>query len=161
MKALIARLFRPGILFPVPAGQTPDETGANGLIGFMSNANAAALALGSFTTAGTDFTFPASSIVTGGIIQMNAGASGGFTITLPSTRSILSTLGLSVPKSGAFQMPVSFLNNNVGQTGTVTAADAGTTVVGTATVATDTRRTFMLRVINSTVSLTNIGSLSL
>lgn len=160
MKNPFPGLLRPSIIFPVPAGMTPDKTGALGLIGFMSNANANALSLTSTATAGTDLTLTASAIVTGGVIRMNTGASGAFTITLPATARMLSLLGPSVPTDGSFQMPVVFMNNGVAQTGTVTAADAGTNVIGTATIATDTTRQFMLRVINSTISFTNIGSLT-
>lgn len=153
-------MMRAPIIFGIPAGQTPDKTGADGLIGFMAATNSYAASMASYTTA-------ASVSISGddirkGVIQLNAGAGGAFVIQLPSSEAILTALrGNVIPLDGTFSKPIIFVNNSVGQTGTVTAGDGNTAVVGTATVATATSRLMMLRVLGSTVTVTNVGSLTL
>lgn len=156
--------FRIGIIMPLPAGMIPDRSADFGIFAFMSNANNYAESIpagGGLTTAGTNINLTAAQLLAG-VTKLNTGASGGFTITLPSTAAIITALGPTIPTDGSYSEPVSILNNNVGQTGTVTAGDASTTLTGTMTVATNTRRCFMLTVLSpTTIAIENIGSLTL
>lgn len=156
----IFAFLRPATVFPVPSGITPDNTGEWGLFGLMQNVNEYAQSMTSAATSGTNITLTGAQL-TAGVTQLNTGASGGFTITTPTASGIIAALGNTVPLDGSFSKQIDIVNNNVGQTGTLTAG-AGVTVVGTATIATDTKRSFVLRLLNSAaVSITNIGSLSL
>lgn len=151
----------PGIIFPLPSGMTPDKSAAFGLQGLISNINNYAESLQAITTAGTNVTLTAAQLLCG-ITKLNAGATGGYTITLPATSVILSALGPTIPMDGTYAEPISILNNNVGQTGTVTVGDASTTLTGTMTIATNTRRTFLLTVLSpTTISIENLGSIAL
>jgi hypothetical protein len=54
---------------------------------------------------------------------------------------------------------INILNDGVGQTGTLTAGDASTTITGTATIATNTRRQFRLTVTGpDAITFQNFGS---
>jgi hypothetical protein len=160
-KWALTRFLRLGVIYPLPGGITPDNAAAFGLFGLMSNLNNYSESLVALTTAGTNITLTAAQVLIG-VTKLNTGASGGFTITLPSTSSIISALGTTVPTNGTYAEPISILNNNVGQTGTLTIGDSSTTLTGTMTVATNTRRVFLLTVLSaSTISIENIGSLAL
>jgi hypothetical protein len=160
MKALRDYL-RTGVLAPFPPGMTADNAAQFGLMALFSNANLYSEALSTVVTAGTNSTLTPAQLLSG-VVNLTSGASGGFTITLPSTTSIISAMGSTVPTNGTFAMPVSFMNNGTAQTGTVTIGDASTTLTGTATVATNTRRTFLLTVNTaSTITLQNLGSIAL
>ncbi len=159
MKRLFSFL-RPAIVFPLPLGITADKTANLGLPGLMQNVNKYAQSMASAATSGTAVTLTAAQIV-GGLVQLNTGASGGFTITTPTASGIIAELGATIPLDGTFSKQIDIVNNNVGQTGTLTAG-TGVTLVGTMSIATDTKRSFVLRALNSAaVSITNIGSLSL
>lgn len=161
MKRLLQRFLRLGTLQPVPAGMVADKSADFGLIALMSNANAYSQMYASSTTSGTSVDVTAA-LALAGVLELTSGASGGFTINLPATSVLLSALGRTIPTDGSFCKRISIVNNNVGQTGTLTAGDASTTVSGTATIATDTTRTFLLRVTSATtITITNIGSMSL
>ncbi len=152
--------LRPAIVFPIPLGITPDKTGANGLFGLMQNMNKYAITPSSVASAGTAITLTAAQLV-GGAVQVNTGASGGFTITTPTASGIVAELGDTVPLDGTFSKQIDIVNNNAGQTGTLTAG-TGVPLVGTLTIATDTKRSFIMRTMSSAaVTITNIGSLSL
>lgn len=156
----IRAFLRPGILFPVPAGIVPDKVGAWGLFGLMANSNQYAQTLSSVATAGTNVTLTSAQL--SGVTQLNTGASAGFTITLPSSAAIIAGLPSTIPLDGSYSEPIRFVNNNIGQTGTLTAGDGGSAIIGTATIATNTARDFLMQVLNSSsLSFTNIGSLSL
>lgn len=158
---LTASLACGAVIWKIPSGITPDNSGFGGLYGFAQAVNNYAESLSSITTAGTNTTLTAAQVVVG-VTKLNAGASGGFTITLPSTASIIAALGMTIPMDGTYCEPVSIENNNVGQTGTVTAGDASTTLTGTMTIATNTRRLFILCVASATaITIENIGSLAL
>lgn len=158
---LLASLF-PGVIAPLPPGVVADKSADNGLFALMQNVNNYSEAITAITTAGTNITLTAAQLLIG-VTKLNVGASGGFTITLPSTVQILAALGPTIPIDGTYAEPISILNNNVGQTGTVTVGDASTTLTGTMTVATNTRRVFMLTVLagGTTIAIENIGSLAL
>ena len=142
----------------IPAGITPDISANWGFHALAANINNYSEAIADVTTAGTNTTLTAAQALVG-FTRLNAGASGGFTITLPSTAAILATLGPTIPTDGSYSEPIHMLNNAVGQTGTLTIGDSSTTLSGTMTVATSTVRKFMLRVTSaSTISITNVGS---
>jgi hypothetical protein len=153
--------LRIGVLTAFPRGMTPDPSADFGLLSLSAAVNLAAEVLSAITTAGTNTTLTVAQLLAG-VTVLNAGWSGGATITLPATAAIIGGLPPGTPTDGSFAMPVSFLNNGTAQTGTVTAGDASTTIVGTATVATNTRRAFLLTVLSpSTISLQNLGSVGL
>lgn len=159
--ACISALSSAAVIFPIPSGITPDKSSYGGLYGFMQNVNIYADGISIVTTAGTNSTLTAAQVLVG-VTKLNAGASGGFTITLPSTAAILNAMGNTIATDGTFSVVISMMNNGVGQTGTLTAGDGSTTLTGTMTVATNTRRMFMLTVTGpTTISIENIGSIAL
>lgn len=160
---LISAFLRPANIFNIPPGQQGvDAVGANGLIGLMANLNAYAQDMASYATSGTTaVAITANDIASNPIIQLNSGASGGYNATLPTTAAIMAALGPSVPQDGTFTKIIRIVNNNSGQTATLTAGDSPTTVVGTATVATNTCRDFAMRVMGSALVFTNLGGWNL
>lgn len=156
-------LLRPAVIMNLPSGmQGVDPGGGAGMLqAFMANANAYAQQMASYASSGSAAVVVSAADVVDGIIQVNAGATGGYNITLPTTQAILGALGASVPQDGTFTKIVRVVNNNSGQTGTLTAGDTPTTVSGTATVATNTCRDFAMRVMGSSINFTNLGSLTL
>lgn len=157
----IRSFLRPGIIMGIPAGmQGVDPQGGAGLLpAFMNNANAYAASMGSYATT-TAPTLSAADVVRG-IVQLNTGAGGAYAATLPTTAQILGQLGASVRQDGTFTKIVRIVNNDSGQTATLTAGDTPTSIVGTATIATNTARDFAMRVMASAIVFTNIGSLTL
>lgn len=148
-------------LQPLPAGLVPDKSANWALHALHANANNYAESTSAVTTAGTNSTLTTAQLLAGMTI-LNAGASGGFTITLPSTAAIIAALGPTVPTDGTYAEPIHILNNSVGQTGTITAGDASTTLTGTMTCATATTRKLMLTVNSpTTITIQNCGSWSL
>lgn len=148
-------------VWTIPSGITPDNQGYNGLYGLAQNVNSASPTLTSVTTAGTNTNLTAVQ-ATAGVTKLNTGASGPFTITLPSTASIIADFGTTVPTDGTFAILIRIENNGVGQTGTLTVGDASTTLTGTMTIATNTTRTFLLTITAATtITIENIGSMSL
>src|SRR4029077_14234910 len=149
MKNLIAHLrnfLRLGVTFPIPAGMVADESALFGLFGLMQAVNFTLYGpVTQVTTAGTN------TLLTGAQfwsseVDFNAGATGPFTITLPSTASLIAALPPSIPLDGTYSKVIHYKNNNVGQTGTLTAGDAGTTILGTASIATNIVRIFVVTV---------------
>lgn len=157
----LIRFFRPAIIMPMPSGQQGvDPLGGAGFPNaILANVNAYALSMGSYATT-TAPSISAADVVRG-IIQLNAGAGAGYAATLPTTAQILGALGASVPQDGTFTKIVRIVNNASGQTATLTAGDAPTTITGTATIATSVCRDYAMRVLASSISFTNIGSLTL
>jgi hypothetical protein len=159
--------LRPQIIFPIPAGQVADAAGANGLIGLMQNVNNYSESLSSVGTSGTTISLIAQSAIVGtgaagnllaGFVMLNAGATGALTVTLPSTSSMIAALGNTVPLDGSYSEPVHIMNNS-GQTATLAAGDANTTMLGSAVVAVGSVRKLLLRVLNSSnLSITNVGT---
>jgi len=145
----------------IPPGITPDSSANWGLHALQSNVNNYSETKQNVTTAGTNSTLTAAQALCGALF-LNSGASGGFTITLPATSALIAALGPTVPMDGSYSEPLWITNNNVGQTGTVTAGDASTTLTGTMTIATNTTRKFLLTVTSPTaVTIQNQGSLTL
>lgn len=162
MKPILSAFLRPAIIMPLPAGmQGVDPLGGAGLLpAFMNNANAYSLQAASYATTGNAVSIAAGDVVDG-LIMLNAGATGGYAATLPSTDSILAALGASVPQDGSFTKIVVLMNNGSGQTATLTAGDGKTTIVGTATVANNVSRHYAMRVgLGSTLMFQNIGTLT-
>lgn len=152
------QFLRLGVTFPVPAGIVADKSADFGLFGLMLQVNNYCGHLENIATAGTDTTLTAAQ-VRRRVLRLTSGASGGFTITLPSTSKIIDALGVALPVDGSYGQPFSILNDGVGQTGTLTAGDASTTITGTATVLTNTRRDFFMMVTGgTTITFFNIGS---
>lgn len=154
--------FRMAIVQPLPAGIIPDPAANFGLTALLGNmVKYAAREIAAVTTAGTASVLTAAQAHRS-VIRLDTGASGGFTLTLPATTAIISALGPSIPTDGTFSKRVRIVNNNVGQTGTLTAGDASTTITGTATIATNTAREFLLTVLSpTTLSYENLGSATL
>lgn len=161
MKTILARLsafLRPKNIFNIPAGQQGvDPTGANGLIGLMANLNAYARDMASYATTGNAVTIAAADIVTNPILSMGAGASAAYTITLPTTAQMLAAFGPSVPQDGSFSKVITIVPNGAAQTGTLVAGDSPTTIVGAAVIGSNVTRSYLLRVLGSSISLTNLG----
>jgi hypothetical protein len=149
-------------VFKVPAGITADNTAAFGLFGLMQNVNNTVLGSESaITTSGTASTVTVAQLMTG-VIALDAGASGGFTLTLPSTASIIAGFGTTVITDGSYSKIIMIKNDGVGQTGTLTAGDASTTITGTATIATNTTRIYLLTILTpTTIEIENYGTMSL
>jgi hypothetical protein len=148
-------------IFNVPAGIVPDKSAAFGLFGLMANVNNYAEALTTLATSGTNINLTAAQFLNG-IVRLTSGASGGFTITLPSTTLLIAALGPTIATDGSYAEPVSVMNDNIGQTGTLTAGDSSTTLTGTMTIATNTRRTFLLTVTAAgALTINNLGSIAL
>ena len=161
MRALLTWLhhfLRLPVLLPLARGMVADASAEFGLFGAWSNANSYCGAMATIVSAGTNSTLTAAQAILR-LIRLTAGASGGFTITLPSTAAIISALGPTIPTDGSYGQLFSILNDGIAQTGTLTAGDASTTITGTATVLTDTRRDFFMMVTAAgTVTFQNIGS---
>jgi len=146
------------MLQPIAPGMTADKPALFSLIALQSNANAYCGQMVDVTTAGTNSTLTAAQAIAR-VVHLLSGASGGFTVTLPSTKAIIVALGPTIPTDGSYGQPFSLLNDGVGQTGTLTAGDASTTITGTATALTDTRRDFFLTVTSATtITIQNMGS---
>ena len=149
------------MILPVPPGITPDSAANFGLFALINNINAYSDSLITIVTAGTNTTLTAAQL-DNGAIRLTAGASGAFTLALPSTVAILAAMGPTILVNGTFSQHLYFINDNVGQTATVTVGDASTTLTGTATIATNTVREFlMIPTSASTITLQNIGTRSL
>ena len=165
MRALFSRFLDSlwlGIIKALPPGETPDAQALFGLVATQHNLNKYAVRENAvIITAGTASVLAANQAHRS-VIRLDAGASGGFTLTLPSTASIIADLGSTVPTDGTFAKIVWIENNSVGQTGTLTAGDANTTITGTATFATAVTRAYLLTVLSATtISYENLGSLTL
>jgi hypothetical protein len=143
-----------------PMGRVADKSSDFGLQALHSNANAASYgAVSQLATTVANAVVVTQAMLLTGVINMTAGANGAFTITLPTTAQIISALGPTIPTDGTFGKVLQFINVAIGQTGTVTAGDTSTTVTGTATIATNVVREFLLNVTSATtVTVTNLGA---
>jgi hypothetical protein len=138
-----------GVLFPFPSGMTPDPAANFGLEGLHNAANVYSEGLSTIVTAGTNSTLTIAQLLSKNIV-LTAGASGGFTLTLPATKAIFGALG-PVPTDGTFFFPLYISNQGVGQTMTLTAGDASTTVSSTEnTLATTIAGKWMVQVATAT-----------
>src|SRR5574337_918426 len=145
------------MLQKLPAGIVPDASADFAWFAFQSNANSYCGQLTTGATSGTAYTVANAALPR--VLRLTSGASGGFTITLPTTAQIISAMGPTIPTDGTYGQLFAVLNDGVGQTGTLTAGDASTTITGTATIATNTRRDFFVTVNTaSTITIQNLGS---
>ncbi len=162
MNKLFSKLFRLGIISNVNTSVMPDNAALFGLIGMKSNLNSySTREMGVITTAGTASTI-SGLLAHRSSIRLDSGASGGFTLTLPTTATIFANLPSTVPTDGTFAKIIRIINNNVGQTATLTAGDASTTITGTATIATNTARSYLFTILSpTTVSYENVGTATL
>lgn len=141
-----------------PLSFVADKSAQFGLIALHSNANAYCGQLTTIASAGTNVTLTAAQAIQR-VLRFTTGASGAWTLTLPTTKAIISALGPTIPTDGTYGQPFSILNDGVGQTATLTAGDASTTITGTATALTDTRRDYFMTVTGpSTITFQNLGS---
>lgn len=120
---------------PMPAGMTADASALFGLFRLLNNVNAL-VAEGISTVAGTTTTtlvLTAAQVLTKNIVMTTGNITGAFTINLPSTSSIIDALGGPdmIPLDGSASFPLWISNQGTGQTGTLTAGDANTTVSAT------------------------------
>ena len=146
------------------AGITADNTALFGLFGQLQNLNAmVSEGIASISTGtGTAATVPATAF-SYGCWDLAAGASGGFTLTLPTTAQIIAALPPTIPSDGQFLFDIDIINDAVGQTATITAGDASTTLLGNMTVANNTCRTvlFQVNVKAKTINVMNKGTKNL
>lgn len=121
------------------------------------------LALQSVTTIGAQTLTGAQ--LAQGCINYTGTFVGGAAITLDTVANILSQLGMQTPTDGGFGREICIVNNGTGQTLTLTGngtASAGVTVSGTATIANNTCRRFMMVITGpTTIVLTNVGTSAL
>ena len=123
-----------------------DNTALFGVDGQVRNIDGAinkSLAL--VATSGTAATIAAAAFPCG-TLDVQPGASGGFTLTLPSTASIINNYPPTIPQNGAYNVEIDILNDAVGQTATLTAGDASTTILGTATIASGYCRKYLVNI---------------
>lgn len=149
--SLTSRLLRPrprpldlGVICPIPGGIVADPSAVFGLFRLMANVNNYSLALTAPINAAAGFTITAAQFAQG-IINVTA-ASGPYNATLPTTAQILAAMGNTIPLDGTYAEPFHFMNNSSGQTATLVAGDANTTVTGNATMLTATYREFLVTV---------------
>lgn len=163
MRARLRQFLRLAVLSAYPAGMTPDASANFGKEALHSNANAYSENLVTIATSGTSVT-PTAAQWARGDIRLTTGASGGFTLNLPTTAALIAALGGPnvLPIDGSFSKRITIINDGTGQTGTLTVGDASTTITGTATIATNTVREFALTITGANaVSIQNMGSKTL
>ncbi len=97
------------------------------------------------TGAGTAATIPATAFPAG-CLDLAAGASGDFTLTLPTTAAIIAAYPNTIPADGQFVTEIDILNDATTHTATLTAGDGSTTILGTATIASNYNRTYAVQV---------------
>lgn len=174
LKKLLLALFSPMVAvnttsYPsrIPyatSGLTPDNSAMNGVIGAGANLTAlvntsiAAVPLGT----STDVTLTASQFLSG-IWDVAGTPGGGVTLRIPTAAAVIAALPPTIPTDGQFNFQVQCLNDECNtQTLTVTAGTGGT-ILGTATVATNTCREYMVNVNvkAASVTLMNLGTKAL
>lgn len=145
----------------VPAGIVPDNAGMWGLWGAVQNLEQVdAIGFNSVASSATTVTATAAG-VSGGILNRTGSPAGGVTETTPTAAQIIAALPNTIPLDGTYQFKFRYINNSLGQTVTWTGG-SGVTVTGTATIATNAWREFLLTVDSPTaVTFTNLGGGSL
>jgi len=95
----------------------------------------------------------------GGVLVLTGSPGAGFNLTLPATAEITRVpSGAGVPLDGTYQFILSVVNET-GQTATLVAGDASTTITGTATVAASRVRRYLVTYVSGvTVTMRNIGA---
>lgn len=145
-----------------PAGLVPDNTGIWGLWGAMQNVNEGldqdlVAVLGAAATA---ITLTGAQFINT-IIDYSGSPGGGVTVTTPTAAQIIAALPNTIPAAG-FNFFWYFINDDSGQTVTISGG-SNVTVKGTATIATNTTRQFLVNVnVNAgTVTILNLGTQNL
>jgi hypothetical protein len=95
------------------------------------------------TGSSTAATVPAAAFPAG-VWDLQAGASGDFTLTLPTTAALLAAYPNTIPADGQFNFSIDIINDTTTHTATLTAGDSSTTIVGTATIASNYCRTYQV-----------------
>ena len=144
LRRFLSEYLRTQLICPVPPGMVLDNQSLFGLSRLMANVNNYSIALSAPINAGAGFTITSAQF-NQGVLNITA-ASGGFNATLPSTVALLAAMGPTIQLDGTYCEPFHLMNNGSGQTATLVAGDASTTVTGTATVATNTVREFLVTV---------------
>ena len=144
----LARFLRLGVILPQPGQLRPDSSNSYGLDALVSNVNTYAISLDNISQSGLNLTLTGPQAVIGVVCLVGA-ASNDFTVTLPETARLIDALGPTIPKDGSFAVEISIQNEDPTYTATLTVGDANTTIVGTATVASGTRRIWLLTVGNT------------
>lgn len=141
-------LFKLPVVQPFPPGMAVDNAALFGLLAFLNNMNAYAEQFVSVAgTTTTTLVLTAANVLAKNIVMTTGSITGGFTINLPSTVSIFAAMGPTIPQDGSFWFPLYINNRGTGQTGTLTAGDASTTVNATEnTVATNVAGKWMVNV---------------
>src|SRR5574337_852566 len=83
------------MLQKLPAGIVPDASADFAWFAFQSNANSYCGQLTTDATSGTAYTVANAALPR--VLRLTSGASGGFTITLPTTAQIISAMGPTIP----------------------------------------------------------------
>ena len=152
--------FTLGTLGGLTGVQVPDKTSLFGVIGTLNNASAYCGHMETIVSTGTNNNISAAQIRRR-VLRYTTGASGGFTLTLPTTSAIIASLGPTMIYDGTYGQEFNIMNDGTSQTATLTAGDASTTITGTATIANNiTRRFFMMLTSSTTVTYFNIGTLT-
>jgi hypothetical protein len=157
--SFLKTFYRVAVIQLLPAGMVADEAAVFGLIAMMHNLNCYAVTTNTEDVAGlTAITLTASSAYSG-VTIFSGGAGGGVAVTLPLTPEVFNLIGPTVPIDGSFSKRITFVNNGTGQTLTVGAGDASTTLDGTMTLANNTVRDFLLTITGATtLQLQNLGA---
>lgn len=149
-----------GTISTIPAGITPDPVGFSGLIGLIANIDAIDWDLFALVGASsTSITLTGSQFFVN-IIDYSGSPGGGVTLTTPTALQIIAAMPASIPN--IYNFPWEFINDASGQTVTLTAG-TGVTINGTATIANNTVREFLVsvNVLAGTVFIRNKGSKTL
>lgn len=159
MIAMLMRWFSLAVIQSDPNALHPDNSTLFGYFGVRANLNAyASRAIEAITTAGTAAVLSAAQAFAS-VVRLDSGASGDFTLTLPATTAIFAALPPTVPLDGTFSKIVAIANNNTTHTATLTAGDASTTITGTATIATNFIREYLMTITGpSTITYENLGT---
>lgn len=160
MKLPLKEFFRPQAIFPIPKGIVPDAFAQYGLLGFMQNANAYAESLSSVATTGLNTVLIPAQLLSG-VVQLNAGQTGAFNLTLPGTGAIIAALGPTIPLDGSYSERWTFVNNS-GAVANLTPGDGGTTISGATVIGSSFARSYIMQVLGSaSITVTNLGQLPL
>lgn len=149
-------------MLPIPGQMRPDNSGADALMGFVSNVNNYHVQIENIALSGSNVNVtPEQAVV--GVMRMIGAAAGGYTVQLPPTDRIVDALGPTIRYDGTFAVPISLQNEDPVNTATLVApVDGRTTLVGTMTVIAGTRRIWLLSVTSkNTLTITNIGTFSI
>lgn len=150
--------------FSIPPGTTPDASAMYGYFANVANLDLIdwdmqALAIGTNTAVAlTGLQF------VNNYLDISGNPGAGVTLTLPSTTQIIAaTPSYTYPNQQQVTFPLKILNDGTGQTITLAAADANTTIVGNNTIANNTVREVMVAVNPTTgkVVVVNCGTKNL